>query len=65
MTDKMLRGLVVDIFIVFLFIWMIGKLRLPSKGTILLMAIFIGTVLLSWFPSWVMTLPQLLSLTSP
>jgi tripartite ATP-independent transporter DctM subunit len=30
-----------------------------------LMAIFIGTVLLSWFPSWVMTLPQLLSLTSP
>ena len=30
-----------------------------------LMAIFIGTVLLSWFPSWVMTLPQLLSSTGP
>ncbi len=58
MTDKMLRGLVVDIFIVFLFIWMIGKLRLPSKGTILVMAIFIGLISFSntvytehvWYP---------------
>jgi TRAP-type C4-dicarboxylate transport system permease large subunit len=30
-----------------------------------LVAIFIGTVVLSWFPIWVMTLPQLIYGTSP
>jgi hypothetical protein len=58
MTDNMIRGLVVDIFIVFLFIWIVRKLRMPTKRTILLMAISIGLISFSntvytehvWYP---------------
>ncbi len=58
MADNMIRGLVVDIFIVFLFIWIVRKLRMPTKRTILLMAISIGLISFSntvytehvWYP---------------
>lgn len=58
MADNMIRGLVVDIFIVFLFMWIVGKLRMPTKRTILLMAISIGLISFSntvytehvWYP---------------
>ncbi len=58
LTDNMIRGLVVDIFIVFLLIWIVRKLRMPTKRTILLMAISIGLISFSntvytehvWYP---------------
>lgn len=58
MADNMIRGLVVDIFIVFLFIWIVRKLRMPTKRTVLLMAISIGLISFSntvytehvWYP---------------
>jgi hypothetical protein len=58
MLDNMIRGLIVDIFIVFLFIWIVGKLRMPTKRTIMYLALSIGLISFSntvytehvWYP---------------
>jgi hypothetical protein len=44
MTMNMIRGFVVDVFMVFLLVWIISKLKIPRKSTIVSISIVIGLI---------------------
>ena len=58
MTSNMVRGLAVNILLAFLLIWIINRLKAPSKQTILSLSLVVGFIAFSnisytehiWYP---------------
>jgi hypothetical protein len=44
MIMNMIRGLLVDIVLVYLFCWLVGRMGMPTAGTIITSAIFTGLI---------------------